>query len=179
MTAALSMVLIDETVVSVALPAIQQHLHMSPSGRQWPVNAYLLALAACVTVGGRLGELAGQARMFRPSAVVFVAASAGCGLAPVRGVDHRSAGRAEAGRGRDDSGLRGDVITAFSGASGAAPWAATQGARRPLALGPLANGLLTQTISWRAVFWVNLPIGPAILALARQTLPADDPEWGA
>jgi MFS family permease len=131
MTAALSMVLIDETVVSVALPAIQQHLHMSPSGRQWPVNAYLLALAACVTAEGRLGELAGQARMFRPSAVVFVAASAGCGLAPARGVDHRSAGRAEAGRGRDDAGLRGDVITAFSGASGAAPWAATRGARRP------------------------------------------------
>jgi MFS family permease len=55
MTGALSMVLIDETVVSGALPAIQRDLHPSPSGLQWVVNAYLLALAACVAVGGRLG----------------------------------------------------------------------------------------------------------------------------
>ena len=66
MTGALSMVLIDETAVSVALPTIQRDLHMSPSGLQWVVNSYLLTLACCAAVGGRLGELLGQARMFRP-----------------------------------------------------------------------------------------------------------------
>ena len=81
MTGALSMVLIDETVVSVALPAIQRDLHMSQAGLQWVVNAYLLALASCVAAGGRLGDLFGQARMFRLGALAFVTASAGCGLA--------------------------------------------------------------------------------------------------
>ena len=81
MTGALSMVLIDETVVGVALPAIQRDLHMSQAGLQWVVNAYLLALASCAAAGGRLGDLLGQARMFRLGALVFVTASAGCGLA--------------------------------------------------------------------------------------------------
>jgi MFS family permease len=89
MTAALSMVLIDETVVAVALPTIQRDLHMSPSGVQWVINSYLLALASCVAVGGRLGELLGQARMFRLGAVAFIAASAGCGLAPSGGGSSR------------------------------------------------------------------------------------------
>lgn len=129
MTGALSMILIDETVVGIALPVIQRDLHVSQAGLPWVVNACLLALASCVAVGGRLGELLGQARMFRLGALVFVAASAGCGLA-------RSPAWIIAAR-------------------------AVQG------------------LGWRAVFWVNLPLGLSVLALAAVTLPADEPERGA
>jgi MFS family permease len=81
MTGSLSMTLLDETVVGAALPTIQRDLHMTQNGLQWVVNAYLLSLASFVAIGGRLSELLGQARMFRLGALVFVAASAACGLA--------------------------------------------------------------------------------------------------
>jgi MFS family permease len=81
MTGSLSMVLIDETVVSVALPTIQRELDMSQTELQWVVNAYLLALAAFVAVGGRLAEIFGQGRVFKIGAVVFLVASAACGFA--------------------------------------------------------------------------------------------------
>ena len=180
MTGALSMVLIDETVVSVALPAIQRDLHMSQTGLQWVVNAYLLALASCVAAGGRLGDLFGQARMFRLGALVFVAASAGCGLAQSQA--WIIAARAVQGLGAavmiPATGTivinafhvreRGRVMGIYAGSS-----------MISLALGPLLGGLLTQLISWRAVFWVNLPLGLSMLALAAVTLPADEPERGA
>ena len=75
------MVLIDETVVSVALPTIQRDLDMSQTGLQWVVNAYLLALAAFVAVGGRLAEMLGYARVFRAGVVLFLLSSAACGVA--------------------------------------------------------------------------------------------------
>src|SRR5262245_33463016 len=81
MTGCLSMVLIDETVVGVALPTIQGDLDISQTGLQWIVNAYLLSLAAFVAVGGRLGDMIGNGRVFKIGAGVFVAASAACGLA--------------------------------------------------------------------------------------------------
>ena len=81
MTGSLSMILIDQTVVSVALPSIQRDLDASQSGLQWVVNAYLLALAALVAVGGRLGDMFGNGRIFKLGVAVFVAASAACGLA--------------------------------------------------------------------------------------------------
>jgi EmrB/QacA subfamily drug resistance transporter len=180
MTGALSMVLIDETVVSVALPAIQRDLHLSQTGLQWVVNAYLLALASFVAVGGRLGELFGQARLFRIGAALFLAASVGCGLAQ-SGV-WIIAARAGQGLGAAamipatgaivinafDVGERGRVMGIYAGIS-----------MISLALGPLAGGVLTQVISWRAVFWVNIAPGLAMLALAAVALPADTPERDA
>jgi EmrB/QacA subfamily drug resistance transporter len=180
MTGALSMVLIDETAVSVALPTIQRDLHMSPSGLQWVVNSYLLTLACCVAAGGRLGELLGQARMFRLGAVAFVAASAGCGLA---------GSGAWLVAARATQGLAAAVMIPASGAIVINAFGARERGRAmgtyagismiSLALGPLLGGLLTQGITWRAVFWVNLPVGLAMLTLAHSALPADDPERGA
>jgi EmrB/QacA subfamily drug resistance transporter len=180
MTGALSMVLIDETVVGVALPTIQRELHMSPSGLQWVVNAYLLALASCVAVGGRLGELLGQARMFRLGAAAFIAASAGCGLA---------GSGAWLIAARAVQGLGAAAMTPASGAIVINTFSASDRGRAvgtyagismiSLALAPLLGGLLTQGVTWRAVFWVNIPIGLAMLILARLSLPADDPERGA
>ena len=73
MTLSLSMILIDQTVVSVALPTIQRELHVSETGLQWIVNAYLLAIAAFVAVGGRIGDMYGNDRVFKLGASVFVA----------------------------------------------------------------------------------------------------------
>ena len=180
MTGAVSMLFLNETVVSVALPAIQRDLHMSPTGLQWVVNAYLLALASFVALGGRLGDLFGQARIFRLGAVLFVAASAGCAFAPSAG--WLIVARAVQGLGAAamipaataivinafDARERGRAMGIFGGIS-----------TLSLALGPLVGGLLTQVISWCAVFWVNIPAGLATLALATVTLPADEPERGA
>src|SRR5262245_5417172 len=81
MTGALSMILIDQTVVSVALPTMEHDLGLSSSGVQWVVNAYLLVLAVLVALGGRVADLLGAERTFRWGAGLFVAASALCGLA--------------------------------------------------------------------------------------------------
>src|SRR3954451_825911 len=81
MTLALSMILIDQTVVSVALPTIQRELGFSQTGLQWVVNAYLLAIAAFVAVGGRIGDIIGNDRIFKLGGLIFVASSIACGLA--------------------------------------------------------------------------------------------------
>src|ERR1700743_1730570 len=81
MTGALSMIMIDQTVVSVALPTMQRDLGLSTSGVRWVVNAHLLLLAVLVALGGRVADLLGAERTFRAGSAVFVLASALCGLA--------------------------------------------------------------------------------------------------
>src|SRR5256885_16729252 len=154
MTGTLSMILIDETVVSVALPTIQKDLDMTQTGLQWVVNAYLLSLAALVAVGGRLGEMFGQARMFKLGAIVFIAASAACGFAQtdawligarvVQGVGAAIMIPPSGAIVINTFGVeeRGRAIGAYAGIS-----------MIFLALGPLVGGLLTQGVTWRAVFW--------------------------
>ena len=108
MTGSLSMIMIDQTVVSVALPTMQRDLGLSQSGVQWVVNAYLLLLAMLVALGGRAGDLFGSQRMFRLGVAVFVAASAVCGLATERDLGDRCARRPGHRRGRDDPRDRSD-----------------------------------------------------------------------
>jgi MFS family permease len=176
MTGSLSMILLDETVVGVALPTIQRDLQMTQNGLQWVVNAYLLALASCVAIGGRLSELLGQARMFRLGALVFVAASAACGLA--QSESWIIAARAIQGLGAAMMipPTTATVINAFNASERGRAMGIYGGISMiSLALGPLVGGLLTQSVTWRAVFWVNLPVGLAMLALAAISLPADRP----
>jgi EmrB/QacA subfamily drug resistance transporter len=184
-TGCLTMVLIDETVVSVALPTIQRDLGLSSTGVQWVVNAYLLALAAFVSLGGRLGEMLGQGRMFRLGAVVFVLASVGCGLAlsDVWIIATRAVQGVGAALMIPASGVL--VINAFSVRERGRAMGVYAGISMiGLALGPLIGGVLTQGISWRAVFWINLPVGIVMLALAHRSLPRDEPDrearldWG-
>lgn len=89
MTGSLSMIMLDQTVVSVALPAMTQELQLSPTGTGWVVNAYVLALAALVALGGRLGDLLGGVTTFRIGVAVFFLASVGCGLAPAGALGSR------------------------------------------------------------------------------------------
>lgn len=82
MTGSLSMIFIDQTVVSVALPVMQRDFAISQTGLQWIVNAYVLALAATVALGGRLGDVFGRVHAFVVGVILFAVASTVCGLAP-------------------------------------------------------------------------------------------------
>jgi EmrB/QacA subfamily drug resistance transporter len=172
MTGALSMIMIDQTVVSVALPTMQRDLGLTAAGVQWVVNAYLLVLAVLVALGGRIADLLGAERTFRAGSALFVLASALCGLADgeaaiiaARGLQGVGAAMMVPSTGAlivntFDARERGKAMGIYSGVSMVF-----------LALGPLVGGLLTQGVSWRAVFYINLPIGLAMLAAAHVTLP--------
>ena len=173
MTLSLSMILIDQTVVSVALPTIQRELDFSQTGLQWVVNAYLLAIAAFVAVGGRLGDMLGNDRVFKVGAGVFVVCSAVCGLADSEPV--LLGARAAQGIGAalmiPPTGAL--VLNAFEPQERGKAMGVYAGVSMIfLALGPLVGGLLTQDISWRAVFWINVPIGIVMLVVAHVTVPA-------
>ena len=166
MTGSLSMIFVDQTVVSVALPRIQSDLAVSQSGLQWIVNAYVLSLAVTVALGGKLGDMFGRVRAFIAGVVVFAVASAFCGLAPSEGVV--IAARVFQGLGAAlmlpssaaiviesfDIRERGKAMAIYVGV-----------AQAFLALGPLLGGFLTQYLSWRWVFWINLPVGALALLM--------------
>jgi EmrB/QacA subfamily drug resistance transporter len=172
MAGSLSMIMIDQTVVSVALPTMHRNLHLSPTGAQWVVNVYMLLLAMLVVVGGRLGDLFGPERMFRLGVGLFVGASAACGLAQgevwmiaARGLQGVGAAMMVPATGAILTNTfapreRGRAMGIYSGSSMVF-----------LAIGPLVGGLLTQALSWRAVFFINLPIGLLTLAVAHLTIP--------
>ena len=172
MTGSLSMIMIDQTVVSVALPSMQRDLGLSVAALHWVVNAYLLALAVLVAFGGRLADLLGPERTFRAGTALFVITSGLCGLAD--GDTAIIAARGLQGLGAElmvpSTGAL--ILNAFApGERGKAMGIYTGISMVFLALGPLVGGLLTQGVSWRAVFFINLPIGLAIVAAAHFTLP--------
>jgi EmrB/QacA subfamily drug resistance transporter len=172
------MLLLDITIVNVALPPIQRALTASFSQLQWVVDAYALALATCVLTAGALADLFGRKRLFLLGIVLFTAASAACGAAfdplfliVARGVQ----------------GIGGAMMFAtalallsqeFHGKERGTAfglWGAVIGAA--VAIGPLAGGMLTSWISWRWIFFVNIPIGFAAVALGlRQVHESKDPE---
>src|SRR5262245_21700643 len=171
MTGALSMLLLDTTVVSVALPTIARDLGLSQTGLEWIVNAYLLALAALVAVGGRLADLLGAERTFRIGAWVFLAGSAACGIAPSEAAIIAARAVQGAGAALMAPASSAIVIGAFAPKERGRAMGIFSGVSMIfLALGPLIGGVLTDVVSWRAVFYVNLPVGLVMLALARVTL---------
>jgi EmrB/QacA subfamily drug resistance transporter len=172
MTGALSMVMIDQTVVSVALPTMQRDLGLSATGVQWVVNAYLLLLAVLVAFGGRVADLFGAERTFRAGASLFVLASALCGLAQNEMMIIASRGLQGVGAAMMTPSTGAVIVNTFDiRERGKAMGIYTGISMVFLALGPLVGGLLTESISWRAVFYVNLPIGIAIVTAAHFTLP--------
>ena len=172
------MLLLDITIVNVALPAIQRALDASFSDLQWVVDAYALGLATCVLTAGALADLFGRKRLFLIGVVLFTIASAFCGLSNdalfliiARGVQ----------------GIGGAIMFAtalallsqeFHGrerGTAFGVWGATVGAA--VAIGPLAGGLLTSWLSWRWIFLVNIPIGIAAVVLsAKQLRESSDPD---
>jgi EmrB/QacA subfamily drug resistance transporter len=165
------MLLVDVSIVNVALPSMALDLGASFSALQWVVDIYALALAALLLLVGALSDAIGRRRTYLVGLAVFVAASLACGLAPSQGV--LVAARAVQGIGA--AGMFATTIAlvnaAYSGrARGVAfgIWGATNGAAA--AAGPIVGGLLTQALSWRWVFFVNVPIGLVAIAVARRAL---------
>jgi EmrB/QacA subfamily drug resistance transporter len=167
-----SIVFVDQTVVNVALPALRQDLDATLAGQQWVVEAYLLLLASLVLVGGTLGDIYGRRRIFALGVAGFGAASLICAAAPSIGV--LIAARALQGAFGAllvPSSLA--IITAvFTGAERAraiGSW--TAGTAAAVAFGPPLGGLLIDTISWRVIFAVNVPLVALCLVLIARAVP--------
>jgi EmrB/QacA subfamily drug resistance transporter len=175
---AIFMLLLDITVVNVALPDIQRSLHSSFSDLQWVINAYSLTLAAFLLTAGAVADLVGRRRVFVTGLIVFTASSAWCGLSGsplelnlARAVQGTGGAMmfatslaliASAFKGRD----RGVAFGVFGGVIGAA-----------VAVGPVVGGLITSGIGWEWIFFVNVPIGVGAVALTlTQVAESRDPE---
>ncbi|GAB2910713.1 MFS transporter [Streptomyces mayteni] len=168
-------IVLDGSIVTVAMPAIQDDLGFSATGLSWVVNAYLIAFGALLLLAGRLGDLVGRRRMFAAGTAVFTASSllAGVATSPgwliaarfLQGVGSAMASAVALGilvTLFTEPGERGRAIAAFSftGATGAA-------------LGQVLGGVLTDALSWHWIFFINLPIGLTVLVLTRRYLPDD------
>jgi EmrB/QacA subfamily drug resistance transporter len=165
--------LIDSNAVNLALPAISTHLGGGLTGAQWTVDAYNMTFAGLLLCAGTLGDAFGRRRLLRIGVVVFVAASLCCALAPSLPV--LLAGRAVQGVAAALMLPQGLAIaaTAFPDKAGraraTAAWA--MAAASSTALGPILGGVLTESVSWRAIFWLNIPVGIVALAMSYRYLP--------
>jgi drug resistance MFS transporter, drug:H+ antiporter-2 family len=172
------MVLLDGSIVFVALPEIQKDLESHISTLQWTVDAYTLPFAALMLTVGTLGDRCGRKKIFLIGLVVFVLGSALCGFAS--SVEILIAGRVTQGIGAAaiNTGSLSLLVSTFSDLPGRAKaigvWTAVSGIS--IALGPLVGGVLINAFSWQAIFLVNLPIGVLALALgAARLLESRDP----
>ncbi|AEK62606.1 DHA2 family efflux MFS transporter permease subunit [Collimonas fungivorans] len=168
------MIVLDTTIVNVALPSIKTDLKFSDTSLAWVVNAYMLTFGGFLLLGGRLGDLYGHRRLFLIGIALFTVASLACGLSTTQGF--LLAARAV-------QGLAGAVVTSV--ALSLIMDLFTEPAERAKAmgvygfvcagggsLGAMLGGLLTDTLSWHWIFLVNLPIGIAVIALSLRLLPA-------
>ena len=183
-----SMVFIDGTVVNVALPALQRALNATVTDVQWVVEAYALFLAALLLVGGSLGDLYGRRRVFVAGVVLFAAASAGCGFAP--GIRMLIVARGLQGVG-------GALLVPGSLALISSSFCAEERGRAigtwsgftamTAALGPVVGGWLIEHLSWRWVFFINVPLAVLVVAISMARVPESRDEkmvrrldgWGA
>jgi EmrB/QacA subfamily drug resistance transporter len=161
-----TVVFLDSTVVNVALPAIADDLNAGLAGQQWVVEAYMLTLVSLLLVGGSLGDQLGRKRMFVFGLVGFAATSILCALAPT--VEFLVGARALQGIAGAllVPGSLAIVAATFEGAArgkAVGTWTAWTGIAT--VLGPAGGGALVQALSWRAVFWVNIPLIAATVAL--------------
>jgi EmrB/QacA subfamily drug resistance transporter len=163
---ALAMIMLDNTVVNVALPSIQRDFDSSLSALEWTINAYTLTFAVLLVTGGRLGDIFGRRSAFLTGVTIFALASATAGFAPTDG--WLVASRALQGVGAAlmmpgtlsiitnafPAGERGKAIGIWAGVSAIA-----------LAVGPLLGGWLTEDVSWRAIFFLNLPVAAGAIVV--------------
>lgn len=168
------MIVLDTTVVNVALPSIRADLGFSEANLAWVVNAYMLTFGGFLLLGGRLGDLYGHRRLFLLGIALFTLASLACGLSNTQGLLVAA---------RGVQGLGGAVVTAVAlslimnlftapadraKAMGVYGFVCSGGG----SLGALLGGALTSAMSWHWVFLINLPIGVAVLLLSLRLLPA-------
>ncbi|MCW3017527.1 MAG: transporter [Solirubrobacterales bacterium] len=172
------MLLLDITVVNVALPDISRDLHTSFSDLQWVIDAYALSLAALLLTAGALSDLLGRKRIFIAGLAVFSVASLLCGLAGsplVLNLARALQGVGGAAMFATSLALLGASFQGRQRGTAFGIWGATTGAA--VAVGPLVGGLLTEHVSWQSIFFINVPIGAlaiyaAITQLDESTGPA-------
>ncbi|MFF4192582.1 MFS transporter [Nonomuraea sp. NPDC001831] len=169
------MTILDGSIVTVAMPAIQRDLGFSPAGLSWVVNAYLLAFGGLLLLAGRLGDLVGRRTMFLAGNAVFTGASLLAGVANSEGLLIAARFLQGVGSAMASAVVLGILVTlfteprergraiavfSFTGAAGAS-------------IGQVLGGVLTDALSWHWIFFINLPIGLATIVLALPALPAD------
>jgi EmrB/QacA subfamily drug resistance transporter len=170
------MTYLDNNIINVAIPTIQRDLHLTESGIEWVVSAYILLFAGLLLAGGRLADVFGRKRLFVIGLTIFTAASLLAGLSGQ--VDLLIASRALQGVGAAllTPTTLAILTTAFpepkeqAGAVGA--WSAV--GALALAVGPLLGGVLSQHVNWHWIFFINVPIGIGTLALGLWAIPADE-----
>jgi EmrB/QacA subfamily drug resistance transporter len=169
------MIVLDMTIVNVALPSIQADLGFSQPDLAWVVNSYLIAFAGLLLLAGRLGDLAGRRNVFVAGLGVFTVASLLCGLAANQEVLVAARFLQGIGGALTSAVILGMIVTMFSEpreqakAIGVFAFVASAGA----AVGLLAGGILTQFLNWHWIFFVNLPIGAVTAAAARRMIGPD------
>jgi EmrB/QacA subfamily drug resistance transporter len=166
------MAFVDGSVVNVALPVLQKSLNASAPQVQWLVEAYLLFLSSLVLVGGSLGDRIGRRRVFLAGVALFAAASAACGLAP--GVGALIVARAVQGIGAallipSSLAILGSVFPAGERGRAIGIWSSLTAIAG--VIGPLLGGWLVQVSSWRAVFFINLPMAAAVAGITFAKVP--------
>src|SRR4051794_16464993 len=169
------MIVLDVTIVNVALPSIQHDLHFSQANLTWVVNAFLVTFGSLLLLAGRLGDLLGRKRVFLAGVVTFTAASLLCGVAPSEGALIGARFLQGIGAAAQASVILAIIVTEFpeplarARAMSAYVFVSVAGG----SLGLLAGGLLTEALSWHWVFLVNLPIGAATILLGRVLIRSD------
>jgi EmrB/QacA subfamily drug resistance transporter len=169
------MIVLDATVVNVALPSIQDDLGFSTASLAWVVNAYLIAFGGLLLLAGRLGDLIGRRTIFLAGLAVFTLASLLCGLADSQGLLVGARFLQGIGGAMTSAVVLGMIVTMFpepreqAKAIGVYAFVASAGG----AVGLLAGGVLTQAINWHWIFFVNVPIGVATAVLARRLVDRD------
>jgi EmrB/QacA subfamily drug resistance transporter len=162
------MIILDMTIVNVALPSIQRDLHFTQSNLAWVVNAYLITFGGLLLLAGRLGDLVGRRNLFLIGLAVFVAASALCGAAQSQTMLIAARFIQGLGGALASAVILGMIVTMFpepgeqAKAIGVFSFVAAAGA----SIGLLLGGIITQAINWHWIFFVNLPIGVATAVLA-------------
>src|ERR1700735_1890795 len=178
MVFAVAMTFIDQTIVAIAIPKIQTELSLSPTGTQWVINGYLLALSALFAFGGKLGDVMGRRRMVVIGVIGFAATSALCGFTPKGSVAEAWIILFRVVQGATAAVMfpaavgivvasfpvheRGRAMAIFFGISGGLT-----------AIGPIAGGYLTQW-TWRSIFWINVPVAIIALILIWKSRPDDE-----
>lgn len=169
------MTVLDGSIVTVAMPAIQNDLGFTPVGLSWVVNAYLIAFGSLLLLAGRLGDLIGRKRMFLAGTAVFTAASLLAGLAGSPALLIAARFLQGVGSAMASSGSLGILVTLFTGtrdrtrAIAVFSFTGAAGA----SLGQVLGGVLTDALDWHWIFFINLPIGIAALLAALPALPSD------
>ncbi|HEX8908757.1 MAG TPA: MFS transporter, partial [Anaeromyxobacteraceae bacterium] len=170
------MATLDGSIVNVALPTLRRELRAALSGVEWVVTAYLLVISVALLTAGRLGDLLGHRRVYVGGMLLFTLGSGLCGLAP--GLDVLVAARAVQALGACAMMAMGPaVVTAIFPAHqrGRALGSVASVVALGLTAGPPLGGLIVQQLSWRWIFFVNLPVGVAGAVWAARALPAARP----